>query len=171
MSPPMEGGRIFRSARVVLLDAFAPAIRRITPRGIVETLYEGAPLMKPKDVAPDGTYVIADLHCCIYRLTRAGTLTVVARGVPLVAPQDIEVDRDGTYVVTDIGLVMDPVTGRADADASHHPGKLLRVTRDGEVSVIDVVRGARFRGVNLDAKGNYLVVDILFRPSGIVVAR
>jgi hypothetical protein len=42
-----------RQGNLVFADAFAPAIRKITPRGTIETIHEGAPLMQPKDVAAD----------------------------------------------------------------------------------------------------------------------
>jgi sugar lactone lactonase YvrE len=211
--PAIAGPRGIQAGKLgnlVFADAFAPAIRRITPRGTIETIYEGSPLMQPKDVAvdldgsyvvadfdtfkdgartaifrvtqdgkvsvvyrgsplvaphgiavdADGAYVIADHHCCIYRLTRAGKLTLVARGGPLVAPQDVKVDRDGNYIATDIGNVIDRATGLVDRQASRHPAKLLRVTPDGQVSVIDAVPGARFRAVTLDAMGDYVVVDM-----------
>jgi sugar lactone lactonase YvrE len=241
--PAIAGPRGIQADKLgnlVFADAFAPAIRRITPRGTIETVYEGSPLMQPKDVAvdldgsyvvadfdtfkdgartvifrvtqdgkvsvvyscnplvaphgiavdADGNYVIADHHCCIYRLTRAGELTLVARGGPLVGPQDIKVDRDGSYIATDIGVVIDRATGLADRQASRHPAKLLRVMRDGQVSVIDSVPGARFRAVTFDAMGDYVIIDMnnaiyrysrdgrrsvvyqgapLFQPAGVVV--
>jgi sugar lactone lactonase YvrE len=242
--PAIAGPRGIQADKLgnlVFADAFAPAIRKITPRGTIETIYEGSPLMQPKDVAvdldgsyvvadfdtfkdgartaifrvtqdgkvsviysgnplvaphgiavdADGAYVIADHRCCIYRLARGGKLTLVARGGPLVSPQDIKVDRDGNYIATDIGNVIDGATGLVDRQASRHPAKLLRVTRDGRVSVIAEVPGARFRAVNLDARGDYVVVDMnnaiyrysrdgrrsivyqgapLFQPAGVVVA-
>lgn len=128
----------------------------------MSTIYSGSPLIAPHGIAVEagGNYVIADHRCCIYRLTRTGTLTLVAKGGPLVAPQDIKADRDGTYIATDIGRVIDGAIGLVDPQASRHPGKLLRVTRDGTVSVIDAVRGARFRALTLDANGDYVVVDM-----------
>jgi sugar lactone lactonase YvrE len=90
-----------------------------------------------------------------------GQITLVAQGDPLVAPQDIKIDRDGNYIVTDIGLVIDPRTGRPDLSRSRNPGKLLRITPDGQVTVSVRMPRARFRAVAPAASGGFLVLDIM----------
>ena len=136
-------------------------ILKLSRDGKIMTLHAGAPLVWPHGVAVDrqGNIVIADHTCCIYRLTPDGEVSLVARGGPLVAPQDIKIDSDGSYVVTDIGMVID-ASGRADRARSRNPGKLLRVSPSGQVSVIAMLPRARFRAVAPAADGGWLVVDM-----------
>lgn len=214
LPPAISGPRGIRQDRdgtLILVDALAPAIVRISPDGTLKTVAQGAPLAQPKDIAVDsdggyviadfpsfasrsgaqilklsqdgkitvlysgaplvwphgiavdgsGNYIIADHSCCLYRLTAAGQVTVIARGSPLVAPQDVKVDTDGSYVVTDIGLVLDSRTGRPDPELSRNPGKLLRITPEGLVTVLARMRMARFRAVAPARDDGYLVLEMM----------
>jgi len=136
-------------------------ILKLSRDGKIETLHAGAPLIWPHGVAVDenGNIIIADHACCIYRLAPSGEIKLVARGGPLVAPQDIKIAANGSYVVTDIGLVLN-AKGVADRARSRNPGKLLRVSPSGQVSVIAMLPRARFRAVAPAADGGWLVVDM-----------
>jgi DNA-binding beta-propeller fold protein YncE len=124
-------------------------ILQLSLDGSVSVLFEGKPLVWPHGVAvePDGSIVVADHHCCIYRLEPGGDIELVAKGAPLVSPQDM-------------GLVINPKTGRADRRKSRNPARLLRVSPDGRVSTIKAQPRARYRAVALASDGSYLVVDM-----------
>jgi hypothetical protein len=71
----------------VFADAFGPAIRKITPRGTIETIHEGPRLMQPKDVSVDldGSYLVADFdtfkdgaRTAIFRITQDGKVSVIS---------------------------------------------------------------------------------------------
>ena len=137
-------------------------IVRLSPEGKASIVYSGAPLVWPHGIAVDagGDYIIADHSGCIYRLSGAGRITLVAKGDPLVAPQDVKIDANGRYIVTDIGMVIDPRSGQPDPERSRNPGKLLRITPEGQVSVLARVPMARFRAVAAANAGGFLVVDM-----------
>lgn len=138
-------------------------VLKLSSEGKMSVLYSGAPLVWPHGIAVDGSgnYVIADHSCCVYRLTPAGQITLVAQGDPLVAPQDIKIDSDGSYIATDIGRVVDPRTGLVDPSRSRNPGKLLRITPDGQVHVLARVPMARFRAVAPANEGGFLVIEMM----------
>jgi sugar lactone lactonase YvrE len=138
------------------------AIFKLTQTGKLTTIYNGRPLRQPHgiDVDRDGNYIIADHSASVFRLSPQGHITVVATGRPLVGPQDVKVDHDGNYIVTDIGLVIDETTGLADRTRSRNPGKLLKITPGGQVSVIAMRPMSRFRAIALHPDGSYIVVDM-----------
>jgi sugar lactone lactonase YvrE len=138
------------------------AVFKLTQTGKVTTIYSGQPLRQPHgiDVDKDGNYIIADHSGSIFRLSPQGRITLVATGPPLVGPQDVKVDRDGNYIVTDIGIVIDETTGLADRSRSRNPGKLLKITPSGEITIIAQRPMSRFRAVALHPDGSYIVVDM-----------
>jgi sugar lactone lactonase YvrE len=136
-------------------------VLRLSEGGKLSTVHAGAPLVWPHGIAveEDGDIVIADHACCIYRMTPAGEVSLVAKGPPLVAPQDIKIGPDGDYVVTDIGLVIGR-NGRADRSRSRNPARLLRVSPEGQVSLIGAAPRERFRAVAPAADGGWLVAEM-----------
>ena len=124
------------------------AIRVMASDGTVRTLYKGAPLILPRDVAldHDGGYVIADFFAkSIFKLTGAGKVATLHRGPPLRFPHGIDVDKEGNYVV---------------ADAS---GSLFRLTPQGAVAVVATGPPlVNVTDVKVDSDGNYIVTDIGF---------
>lgn len=136
-------------------------ILKLARDGTLRTLHAGPPLVWPHGVAVDraGDIIVADHACCLYRLTREGQASMVAKGGPLIAPQDVKIAPDGSYMVTDIGLVLN-ARGAADRARSRNPAKLLRITPTGEVTVVAAAPRSRFRAVAPYSRGGWLVVDM-----------
>jgi sugar lactone lactonase YvrE len=151
-SPPAVSGprgiRQDRDGSVIFADTLAPAIRRITPDGTVETVYAGSPLEQPKDIAldQDGGYVIADFASFkgrpapqILKLSAAGTITTVYSGAPLTWPHGIAVDGRGRYVIADHSCCVYRLTPGARSPSSPRairssPRKTSRSTVTGTTS-------------------------------------
>ena len=56
--------------------------------------------------------------------------------------------------------MVEPRTGRIDPSRSRNPGKLLRITPDGQVQVLTRVPTARFRAVAPANEGGFLVIEM-----------
>jgi sugar lactone lactonase YvrE len=137
-------------------------IFKLTKAGKITTIYNGRPLRQPHgiDVDKEGNYVVADHSGSVFRVSPRGHITVVATGRPLIGPQDVKIDHDGNYIVTDPGLVIDETTGLGDPARSRNPSRLLKITPNGQVSVIVMQPRARFRAVALHPDGSYIIVDM-----------
>lgn len=129
----------------VVADAWAHAIFRVSPSGLIMNVTSGPPLQSPQDVVIDkaGYYIVTDSAAsALFRVAPTGNVTKIATiTIPGGLTGGVAIDKDGNYIVA---------YGRG----------LIKVTPTASITTIYTNENLKYPvGVHIDADGNYILVD------------